>query len=305
MGKMRPTRITDAIVYLEPPLNEKFPCAGVMLTGSPTILIDANMGRRETVALLKSTDPQIAIISHYHSDHSNWGALVARHSRAELFVPEGEERYLQDFRFFVAQNVGGSALVDQWETFSRNTMRYEALKAFSNYGDLQRFTSGQVTVESIRTPGHSPSHSAFYIPSEKLLFTGDIGLGPFGPWYGWRDCNIYQFVESILRLKSLGAKTLLTSHDGIIKAGRYPVWERCLGFLVKRERRIRALLEQGLTKAEIVAGGIYFENAPPVPAPLDALRTFWDAVMFDHHKTALEKDPIENHMPKWLPSVKT
>ena len=62
------------------------------------------MGIRETKELLIAERPDIAIITHYHLDHSTWGPLVLEYSNAELFIPEGGQNCRQHADGFFRRN---------------------------------------------------------------------------------------------------------------------------------------------------------------------------------------------------------
>jgi len=194
-------------------------CSGVIVSASEKILIDTNMGPDETLALLRAEQPDIAIISHYHLDHCTWGPLVSEHTDAELFIPEGEERYLTSLDFFIEKTGGAAGLAREWTELTLDVTGYREIRDFSTYPHGHQFLSDDVTIECVGTPGHSPSHTAFYFPKEKILFTGDMGVDRFGPWYGWTDCDLRELIASILKLRSLDVRVLLTSHGGVVTSG--------------------------------------------------------------------------------------
>lgn len=303
---MKRTSVTDTIQYLEPEDNQKNNgCAGVLLGSRPKTLIDGQMGFdresiEDTIQLLGVEKPDRAFITHYHLDHSQTGYLVRRHSDAELFLPEGEEQYLTDFDYFVRNTAGGSGscgCVPEWRLMTKEAFHYLEIDDFHIYRDLDTFKSGQTTIKCIRTPGHSLAHTSFYFPREKILFTGDMGLDRFGPWYGWPDSDLAEMIESILRLRSLKVETLLTSHSGIITSNIGQAWDRCIEIIMQREQWIRSRLDQGDTKKEIVEQGIFFKNKTGVPEPQQSFLLMWDSNMFDKHRSMLDQGSLERLFP--------
>lgn len=268
------------------------------------IFIDVNLGVKGTDYLIKKMKPDISIVSHYHSDHSNWGSLILETSETELYVPEGEEDYLKSLEYFIRKTAGSHELRKVWMDFTINVMRYEEMEGFQTYCDLHRFRSGDVLIECLRTPGHSPSHTSFYFPEQKILFAGDMGLGYLGPWYGWNDCNICQHVESILKLKSLETEVLMSSHHGIAYKDIDQIWDRCLRIILKREKFIREELHKGKKKQEIVEQGIYFRNVSEAEEPMKSFRIMWDTIMFEHHREILERDSLINIFPELVHLIK-
>jgi len=298
---MKRTRISDKIEYIEPSSMSNFKsCAGVMVSSSSgKIIIDTNMGTEETREFLQTEQPDIAVISHYHLDHCTWGPLVLEHTDAELFIPEGEEEYLSSLDFFIEKTAAPYGLIQEWREFSLGVTRYREIDHFSVYQDGSRFSTAGVTIECIRTPGHSPSHTAFYFPREKILFTGDMGIDQFGPWYGWTDCDLKQLIGSVLKLRSLNAETLLTSHGGIVASDIEGVWDNGLRQIMKREQNIRKRLDMGKSKTEIVEEGIFFQNKSTVREPVRSFLFMWDSIMFDHHRTLLEEGGLGKFFPEF------
>ncbi len=307
---MKRTFLTDRIQYLEPEDDQKNNgCAGILITSQPKVLIDAQMGIdgesvRDTIELLRNERPDMAFITHYHLDHSQIGPLVRSHSNAELLLPKGEEPYLTDFEYFVqhtAGNSGSYGRVPEWRRMIKEVFNYLEVNDFTPYHDSDVFKSGRSTIHCIKTQGHSPSHTSFYLPEEKILFTGDMGLDRFGPWYGWPDSDLAEMLEAMLRLKSIRPDILLTSHSGIITSDIDSAWDRCIKIILEREKMIRRRLDRGDTKKDIVDQGIFFRNKTGVPEPHRSFLLMWDSNMFDKHKSILEQGSIAKIFPELGP----
>ena len=299
MAVIKRVSITETIEYVEPESMSNFSaCSGVIINAPTKIFIDTNMGYEETAGFLEAEKPDVAIISHYHLDHATWAARVLDHGGSELFIPEGEENYLTSMDYFIRKTAGPYGLGEQWKEFMLNVAHYQEIDHFNTYSGQTRFKSGSLSIECIPTPGHSPAHSSFYIPEEKILITGDMGIDRFGPWYGWRDCNLLDLIESILRLRSMKVSLLLTSHGGVVSSHIRESWDRCLGKIVLRERFIADGLEKGRAKPEIVRDGIYFKNKSRVREPMRSFLFMWDSFMFDHHKDILSRTSLEKLFPE-------
>ncbi len=296
---MKRTQISDNIEYVIPDTMSNFTsCAGLIISGPLKIFIDTNMGIEETKALLKSERPDIAIISHYHLDHATWGQLVLELTQADLYIPEGEEKYFTSLDYFIEMTAAPYGLVPEWTEFATRMTCYREIDHFSTYNESSVFRSGHITVQCIRTQGHSPSHTSFYLPGEKILFTGDMGVDRFGPWYGWVDCDLKQLVDSILKLRSMDVDLLLTSHGGMISEGILQCWNQGLKQIMEREQFVRDGLDLGKKKAEIVEQGIFFKNKSAVKEPMRSFLFMWDTIMFDHHQALLEEGGLERFFPE-------
>ncbi len=293
------TKITDGLEYVEPgEINYPIVSGGIILTSSPKIIIDINAGPEPTKSLLDQEQPDIVIVSHYHLDHAMIGYWAQEMSRPELLIPDGEERYLTDLDYFI-QNTNGSPEKDpQWHYFIKNVVQYRNLEKYGFHDRETVIRSGKITLKCLPGSGHSPSHTAFYFPEVGILFACDIGLGLFGPWYGWVDCDLGAYVESILSLRSLKVNRILTSHDGIIENNIKGAWDRCLGHFFKRERFVMDRLDQGKTKQEIVEEGICFFNKSKFEKPYDMLAIMWDSIMFDHHVKMIKNGSLCKAFPE-------
>jgi glyoxylase-like metal-dependent hydrolase (beta-lactamase superfamily II) len=72
----------------------------------------------------------------------------------------------------------------------------------------------------IATPGHTPGHLAYYVPSKKILFAGDAMMSMRGKLsfidspFTW---DYQQGMKSVANLSKLGATTVCCGHGGVLK----------------------------------------------------------------------------------------
>jgi glyoxylase-like metal-dependent hydrolase (beta-lactamase superfamily II) len=99
------------------------------------------------------------LLTHTHFDHIGAVAPVARATGAEVWVPEIEKMVLADINSFVPWP--GFGPFEDWD--AEHTLR----------GGEQLELAG-MEIDVIFTPGHSPGHVTFSIPSEKVIFSGDV-----------------------------------------------------------------------------------------------------------------------------------
>jgi hydroxyacylglutathione hydrolase len=295
---MKRVRITPNIEYIEPQGKRKlYACSGLALNGRVKVVIDTNPGRNETRDFLKHFNPDIAIISHYHPDHASWGAQVLEHTRADLFIPQEEEGYFTSLDHALTHSVGGAEITGTMLDFARKLLSYGEIEAYITYDSPCSFIFGDISLECIRSAGHSPGHTSFYLPEHKILFTSDMGIDRLGPWYGWQDCSIEAIVDSILTLRSLEVNLLLTSHGGIITRGIRERWDKALFHIIDREKRIVRDLEKGLSKEEIISRGVCYPAKDRMGEPMKSFLTLWDSVMFDHHARILDFSSLTSLFP--------
>ena len=295
---MKRFKITDHIEYIIPDDEiTRFLCSGMIIRDRANVFFDTNLGEVETRTLLKTEKPDFALISHYHLDHSLWGGYVLEWPSAELFVPSREEHYLKDLEYFLARTGGKGCNSERWRQFVTKKFRFDGFKGFRTYDGSSKLDTGVVKMAFVSAPGHSPGHTAVHFPEEGILFTSDLGLGPFGPWYGFEDGDITHYIESIMALKSMKPKLLLTGHNGMIREDIDAVFDRCIDAFFVREAAIRKKMERGLSEEKIEEEGIYFPHKTRAQGPLKHFLSAWDAVMFDHHREIIMNGGLEKDFP--------
>jgi len=203
--------IAPNIYYLPGKNKSRFPyCACLYLKGrNLRILIDAGMGEENiTPALEAGID--VLILSHCHVDHRLTRRLI---QDVPVWCHATEIEYLKDRKKFI-EGVGfrrggikASHLVDSIAGFF--DMPIERTLDDGDEVDL-----GGFKLVCIYTPGHTPGHLSFFIPEHQLLFTADVDLTHFGPFYGHDFASIDDFIISIQKLKQIKAQIIATGHAG-------------------------------------------------------------------------------------------
>jgi glyoxylase-like metal-dependent hydrolase (beta-lactamase superfamily II) len=99
------------------------------------------------------------LLTHTHFDHIGAVAPVARATGAEVWVPEIEKMVLADINAYVPWP--GFGPFENWD--AEHTLRG---------GEKLELAGFEIDV--LFTPGHSPGHVTFSIPSEQAIFSGDV-----------------------------------------------------------------------------------------------------------------------------------
>ncbi|MFH1481325.1 MAG: MBL fold metallo-hydrolase [Pseudomonadota bacterium] len=285
---------------MEPPDPRSFGfCSGIIIHSSPKVFVDTNLGQAVTRDLLISEKPDIVIITHYHPDHSPLGYLVLEYTDAELFIPEGEEACFSSLDFLIEHTAAPLGVSEAWKNVVVDMLHFKEVHQFRSYDRDSNFRLNSIKMELIRTSGHSPSHTSFWFPEEKIIFSGDMGIDRFGPWYGWADCDLRDYIESLMRLKSLEAKVLLTSHGGIIHKNIEDSFTHCLREILHREDRIGEMLEKGRLKEDIIREGVCYKNKMRVNEPMRSILFMWESVMVDHHLKQMAEGGLRREFPEW------
>jgi glyoxylase-like metal-dependent hydrolase (beta-lactamase superfamily II) len=295
---MKQTRITEKLMYVEPDSMARFSsCAGLMIQSRKTMFIDMNSGDPDTRILLEQFPPDAAVITHFHLDHSVW-TRRAEKAGIPVFVPAKEADFLTSLAQVVTHTAGPLGYGEQWRAFAENTLGFQALQHVSPYDQDSVFLEFAPEMVVMATPGHSPGHTSFYFPDDRILFSGDLGLDRFGPWYGWQNCDLRELVLSLLRLDGLKIDLILSSHGGMIRKKISEIFMAKIQDILRRERRIQEQLSAGETEADIVEKGVFYLHKKTVDLPLKAFLTMWDAVMFKHHEKILAQGGLTAFFPE-------
>ncbi len=189
---MRPIRIVT------PPLMAN---AYLLLDDVPS-LIDAGGDSSFIVkAVSKHVNPkeiEFVFLTHSHFDHAmacvdlkRWfGCKIVMHEREFELLKSGYTLF--GYRFYVEPDV----LVKGGE----------------------RFRLGEIELEVIHTPGHTPGSVCYYEPNKKWLFSGDtvFAHGAFGRVDLPRG-NSFELISSLEKLAKLDVSVLYPGHEDVVE----------------------------------------------------------------------------------------
>jgi glyoxylase-like metal-dependent hydrolase (beta-lactamase superfamily II) len=98
------------------------------------------------------------LLTHTHFDHVGAAGPVARETGAPVWCPEIEVPVLADINSFTFPGFGP----------------YEDYDADHTVSGGEKLELAGFEIDVLFTPGHSPGHVTYSIPSEKALFSGDV-----------------------------------------------------------------------------------------------------------------------------------
>jgi hydroxyacylglutathione hydrolase len=147
------------------------------------------------------------LITHTHFDHIGAVAPVAKATGAPVYVPELEKEVLANIMDYVP-----------WPGFGP----FESYDAEHTVAGGDVLQIGDVTLDVIFTPGHSPGHLTYAAREHEALFSGDVlfqgSVGrvdlPGGDWP-----TLLSSIESLVSAYS-PETTVYPGHMGITTLGR-------------------------------------------------------------------------------------
>jgi glyoxylase-like metal-dependent hydrolase (beta-lactamase superfamily II) len=165
------------------------------------------------------------VVSHGHLDHTchvhAWEEIGAI-----IHAPYPESKFLLNLRNFY-QGFGFDEELD-YETVEDFALLngFQKCKQVNPYNPGKIFKFGDCIIRTLPFPGHSKAHVAFYIPDAKIFHISCLGFDKptpeiegFGPWYGFKEASISQYIEDIKNAEEFylqNAKYLTSSHAYIV-----------------------------------------------------------------------------------------
>lgn len=253
----------------------------------------------------------VVVNTHYHIDHVRGnGQLAAAFPEARFWCPAGEAGPLSSWDKFLEFTGFGLPAGREDARESRVRLGWTPTPVSRELADGEVLDFGGLRATVLRLPGHTPGHTGLLFPSEGVVFSADIDLSSFGPWYGDVYASVDDYVRSLERLRTLvdeisgrgrRSVTVLTSHRRPLSyetfSQRFPAFAARLG---EREERILAMLAAAagpLTLDGIVAGWpIYGPQTGQVPGIYKS-----EYFMVKHHLDRLARagriTPVEPAAP--------
>jgi glyoxylase-like metal-dependent hydrolase (beta-lactamase superfamily II) len=254
--------IAPNIYYIRGENKSRFPyCACLYLKGRHRrILIDAGMGVGN-LAAAKRTGIDLLILTHCHIDHRLTrneieDVPVWCHDKEAVFLNDREH-------FFTAMGLKRSGL--QPSGLLDITEGMFDVEIDHKMVDGERIDLGGITLEVIHTPGHTPGHLAFFIPEAKLLFSGDVNLSPFGPFYGHDFADIGDFLTSIEKLKRIGAAITATGHTGPFNDDLTKRFDAYAEVIHSRDRLLLEKLDRPKSVEDFKGGNLFYKTYRDYP----------------------------------------
>lgn len=278
----------------------RFPyCNTILVADDINAIIDPGAGERILRRLRADYSIDLVIDTHYHFDHIWLNCLFPD---AKMYLHRDDAACFKSLDVLADRlgisEVYGIEAVKKWKnTISKpgnESMgltpknRHEWVLSTSRldgeYEDGRIFDFGNTTAEAVHLPGHTAGFSCFYFPTERLMYSADIDLTDFGPWYGGTDGDIQGFLDSVKRIAELKADIYVTGHElGILSRSAF--LKRIPEFkarIFERDKRILKFLranKKGATLTTIASKGLIYGPEFLV----DEWIYMWEKIMVKKH----------------------
>jgi len=245
--------------FLPGPNRGKYPyCHSLFWDGETKVLVDPASDPEALGKIAESGGVDIVLLTHYHEDH-----FMSLHlfPEAKLYVHKLDAPPMADmetlFDYYDMQP--GHPERERFGEALNKIFHYEPRKAEVELDDGQVLDFGDLHVEVIHTPGHSPGHCCFYFVEPDVLFMADYDLTGFGPWYGDRLSDIDALLESAEKVRHHPARWKVVAHEkGVLEGDLERRWKSYLGVIDRREAKLLEFLSEPRTMDDIAKRRIVY-----------------------------------------------
>lgn len=263
--------ITKKISMVDAPNRAKYPyCNCLYINDTRRALIDNSCGQ-ENLDYLLGQNIDIVINSHFHEDH----ILNNPHfQQAEIWAHRLDAPAISSMEVF-QEFYGFGDFEQQMDTFQEyygledldakqmlddfiESLKLQDCKVHRELEDGDLLDFGTVCLRVIFAPGHTPGHCCFWEEKEQLLFSSDIDLSSFGPWYGHKCSDLDDYIASIQKCMELKPNIVVSSHNKIIKDNIPGFFQRYLDVIFRKEELVRTSLRKPSTLDELVEKQLFY-----------------------------------------------
>jgi glyoxylase-like metal-dependent hydrolase (beta-lactamase superfamily II) len=286
--------IAPDVYYISGKNNSRFPyCACLYVRGkNMRVLIDAGMGSSH-IQPVKKLGIDVLILSHCHIDHRLTRRKIAD---VQVWCHKKEAPYLRDKKLFLLATGIARSGFELMRLFDSTSELFD-VKISRTLVDGEKIDLGGLTLVTLHTAGHSPGHLAFYIPERKLLFSADVDLTPFGPFYGHDFAGIDDFIQSIEKLRRLNARIVATGHAGPFEGDISSYFDDYKEVIYRRERLVLEHLNQPRSLDYFRGRNLVFRS---YPEPSDLIQWF-ELIHIDKHlKRLFSMGRVKKASGKWI-----
>jgi len=255
----RVKEIASNIYLLEAPRKGQFPyCHGFLFVGDRNIVIDAGTAEDLITGIDAEIGIDTLIISHTHPDHiKSWHIL----SHRELLFPKETPDSVHTLDSLGERFVGSRDRGRYWAEIIGKLLDLQPLrKPDARYAGGDIFDIGTVRIEAIHNPGHLDDHYCFFEHVTGTLFTTDIDLTSFGPWYGNPEGRVKAFKNGIKEIMKLPYKRVCSSHKLPHEGDATGLFNNFLAAFDRQKEQVYSAIGAGKTFHDIIRSSPIYNN---------------------------------------------
>jgi glyoxylase-like metal-dependent hydrolase (beta-lactamase superfamily II) len=201
------------------PANRNFISnAGFIVTPAGVVVVDAlgspQLARELLAEIAKVTSKPVThlIVTHYHADHI-YGLQEFRKAGARILAHRGAMEYLNSDTARARLEVSRTELAPWIDAQTQLTPADEWLEG------PRELVLGGMTLRIVPVgPAHTPEDLVVFVPSERVLFAGDMMFRGRVPFVGQADSR--QWITALNTLLAMEPKVVVPGHGPISESAR-------------------------------------------------------------------------------------
>lgn len=274
--------LTRQLSMVEGPNNSQYPyCICLYIDDEIRALIDTGCSQND-LDYLVSQHIDVVINSHFHEDH----ILNNRHfTKAEIWAHPLDAPAIRSMDVFLEYYGISNKQEEKLYIDFLGSRHIDSSPVHREFQESEVLNFGKVNLSIVFAPGHTPGHCCFFDEKEGILFSSDINLSSFGPWYAHACSNLDDFIDSIVKCMTLEPRIVITSHNGIIQDNISARFRNNLDTIFFKEEMVRnALAKQPSTLEELEKKNIFYNDKKKKYNPLVAV---FDKMAVERHLARL------------------
>ncbi|MBI9074180.1 MAG: MBL fold metallo-hydrolase [Desulfatibacillum sp.] len=247
-------QVFGPVRFLPGPNRGKYPHCHSVFIEEAGVLIDPASDRDRLMELRDEGKVKAIWLTHWHEDHI---AHLDLFEDLPLWICEEDALPLSSKEIFCdwygMDRPGVEDVRAYWMAILDDQFHFKPRTPDRYFVDGETINLGNVTVDVIHAPGHTPGHTCFFFREPEVLFMGDYDLTPFGPWYGDVTSSIEQTRASVEKLRQVPAKIWLACHEtGVFTTQPGSMWGEYLQVIQTREDKLLKFLSEPRTMEDII-----------------------------------------------------
>ncbi|HYB99988.1 MAG TPA: MBL fold metallo-hydrolase [Candidatus Limnocylindrales bacterium] len=204
----------------------------------------------------------LVVNSHAHEDHFAGNFLFPQ---APLILHEMDAPAMASLEALLAAYGMDATTEAAWARVVVEQYNFRPRTDVRTVADGDVLDLGRTRVHFLHMPGHTAGHLCLLLEPEGVVFTGDLDLTWFGPYYGDATASLGDVIASLARLRALdGVRALVSFHEsGIVRDDLVGAIDRYTDVLWQRDRALLELCRQPRTIEEIAERCIVYRKPYP------------------------------------------
>jgi glyoxylase-like metal-dependent hydrolase (beta-lactamase superfamily II) len=281
------------VVHLPLPMRPTIVNVTLLHSGDEWALVDTGVNTRDSIGSFEAALREVGcapdkirklICTHHHPDHYGSSKTYQQLTGAAVYLNEREYEASKHYaptarsemaiQFFLQNGIPLQrfAKVPSPGEFWAQLYVPTVPDHFIDDGDVIRV--GELELEVISTPGHTPGHCVLYLRQQRLMIVGDhllpkitphVGIFPGGPTNPLAD-----FLDSQRKVQGFDVGTVLPAHGGVFTDHRHRANQIIQHHHYRMQEMLDIVRHQPRTAYDVASQAFGFDIDSPITVQFPA-----------------------------------